>query len=67
MQITYDIETDYLYNKGIEKGIEEGIKRTILEMSADSTMSVKQIARFTKTSVDYVEQVIRESKSNSNE
>ncbi len=29
MPITYDIETDYLYNKGIERGIERGIKKGV--------------------------------------
>lgn len=62
MPITYDIATDYLYNKGIEKGIEEGIKLTIREMASDPTMTLEQIARFTRTSVEYVKRVIRESK-----
>lgn len=62
MPIAYDIKTDYLFNKGIEQGIEQGIKLAIKEMSSDPGMTVEQIAHYTRTSVEYIKQVIRESK-----
>lgn len=60
MPLTYDIESDYLYKKGIEKGIEKGIKAAITEMLSDPSLTVEQIARFTKTSVEYVLKVEKE-------
>lgn len=66
MPITYDIETDYLYQKGIAKGVEKGIevgeqklKSVIREMAKNPALSLEQIARYTLTSVSYVQEVLR--------
>ncbi len=56
MPITYDINTDYLYNKGVAKGKREGKKegkregmRTIiLNLLQNSSMTPEEIAKVTK-------------------
>ena len=53
MPITYDIEQDYLYKQGIEKKTIQVIRR----MLRDPSLTIEQIAEFTETSVDYVEEV----------
>ena len=53
MPITYDIETDYLYNKGIEKNR----KQLILNMLEQTTLTIEQIAKIAETSLDVVMQV----------
>lgn len=53
MPITYDIETDYLYNKGME----QRTKKIIVKMLQDPSMSTEKIAEFTETSVEYVERI----------
>lgn len=53
MPITYDIETDYLYNKGIEKNR----KQLILNMLEQTTLTIEQIAKIAETSLDVVVQV----------
>ena len=53
MPMTYDIETDYLYNKG-----KDDTRWTIItEMLKDPAMTVGKIAKFTHTSADLVKEV----------
>jgi hypothetical protein len=54
MPITYNVETDYLYNKGIEKGLEKRTRQMIIDMLSDPSMTVEKIASFARTSVDFV-------------
>lgn len=55
MPITYDIETDYLYNKA-----KDDTRRAIIsEMLKDPAMTVEKIAKFTHTSVDFVQKIKR--------
>ena len=57
MPITYDIEQDSLY----QEGIEQGKKFIIAKMLKNPSLTVDKIAQFTGTSVEFVEQVRRES------
>ncbi|MEM6319347.1 MAG: hypothetical protein AAF960_16870 [Bacteroidota bacterium] len=70
MPITYDIETDYLYKKGIEKGIEKGIGQgiergenlgidqqatvTIISLLLKTDFPIEQIANLAVVSLDSV-------------
>ena len=53
MPITYNIETDYLYNKGIEKAK----KQLILNMLEQTSLTLEQIAKVAETPLDVVIQV----------
>ena len=53
MPITYDIEKDHLFKRGIE----QGKRLTIIKMLKDSSLSIAEIARFTDTSVPFVQQL----------
>ena len=53
MPITYDIETDYLYNKGIENAR----KQLILNMLEQTSLTLEQIAKVAETSLDVVIQM----------
>lgn len=70
-QFTYNIETDYLYNMGIEKGIEQGIEighdiamnetklwklQVARKMLADG-LPTEKIAEFLELAVNEVEQL----------
>ena len=64
MPITYDINTDYLYNKGVAKGkregkrqgkleakregMREGMRTIILNLLQNSSMTPEEIAKVTK-------------------
>jgi hypothetical protein len=58
MPITYDIETDYLYNKGIAKGLERGIEKQtqafVLNLLSETDMSIEQIAKVADVSASMV-------------
>jgi predicted transposase YdaD len=70
MPITYDIETDYLYNKGIAKGLEKGLakglekgreegieKKTqvfVMNLLSETDMGIEQIAKVADVSVSLV-------------
>jgi|GEM_PF-3101625 len=58
MPITYDIETDYLYNERILKGIEKGIEKekllVIENMLKMTSFSIKQIAKISGTTEEEV-------------
>lgn len=58
MPITYDIETDYLYNKAKV----DTRRAIILNMLRDPSMTTERIAEFTGTSVDFVQKIRSESK-----
>lgn len=58
MPITYDVKKDFLYNQGKQ----EEKRLTILEMCNDPSLTVEQIARFTRTSIEYVQEVIEKGK-----
>ncbi len=62
MPITYDIENDYLFNKGIKEGMEQKTDQMILDMLEDRSLTLEMIAKFSRTSIKYVEQ-LRDSKS----
>lgn len=49
MPITYDIETDYLYNKGKEK--------VVLNLLKETKMTVEQISKVAEVPIDVVLQV----------
>ncbi len=57
MPITYDIETDYLYKKGIEKGIEKDKIEVICNARLEG-MSVEVIARIVNLSPERVRQIL---------
>jgi len=54
MPITYDIETDYLYNKGIEKGIEREKIIIIKKALTKKKLTIEEIADLADVSVDMV-------------
>lgn len=61
MPITYDIETDYLYKKGIEKGVERtnyqksyGFVHNLL---LESDFSDEKIARIAGVEIAFVQKV----------
>ena len=54
MPITYDIDTDYLYNKGIKKGMEKGMEELIVNLLQNSSMSSEEIAKVTKVPLEKV-------------
>ena len=49
MPIIYDIEQDFLYNKGVEKGIINLIKANLL--------TIREIVEIYEVSVDYIEKL----------
>ncbi|MGB3585259.1 MAG: hypothetical protein WBA23_01910 [Tunicatimonas sp.] len=53
MPITYNIETDYLYNKGIENKTIAVVRR----MLKDENLTVQQIANFADTTTEFVRKV----------
>ncbi|MEM6317013.1 MAG: hypothetical protein AAF960_05045 [Bacteroidota bacterium] len=69
MPITYDIETDYLYKKGIEKGIEKGVEQgqnqgkdqqatiIVLNLLLKTDFSMEQIASLAAVSLDFVKKL----------
>jgi len=61
MPITYDVETDYLYNKGIKKGIERGIEQTnekaVLFALRASSVSDQEISEQLEVSLEFIQQV----------
>lgn len=57
MPITYDIEKDFLYKRGVSSGAEKKTIQVIQEMLKDLSLTTEQIAKYTGTSVEYVEEV----------
>ncbi|MEL6537439.1 MAG: hypothetical protein AAFQ98_18605, partial [Bacteroidota bacterium] len=64
MPITYDIKTDYLYNKGIEKGIERGVlqvreanEKAVLFALRNSKAADEEIAEQLDVTVEFIRQV----------
>ena len=57
MPITYDIETDYLYKRGIEKGIEKDKIEVICNARLEG-MSIEVIARIVNLSPERVRQIL---------
>ncbi len=61
MPITYDIETDYLYKKGIEKGIEKDKIEVICNARLEG-MSIEVIARIVNLLPERVRQILNSRK-----
>jgi hypothetical protein len=57
MPITYDVETDYLYNKGIEKGIEKD-KIEVICKARLKGLSIDLIADIVNLSAERVRQIL---------
>ena len=57
MPITYDIETDYLYQKGIEKGIEKEKIDVICQARLNGS-SIEFIAKIVRLPVEKVRQIL---------
>jgi hypothetical protein len=65
MPITIGIETDYLYNKGIEKGIEKGMTKKdyenkynfVMSLFQNSDFSIEKIALIASVDVAFVEKI----------
>ena len=57
MPITYDIETDYLYQKGVEKGIEKE-KLIFIQRSRLKGLSIEIIAEIVNLTVEKVRQIL---------
>ncbi len=61
MPITYDIETDYLYQKGTEKGIEKGIEKEKIDVICQARLngsSIEFIAKIVRLPVEKVRQIL---------
>jgi hypothetical protein len=56
MALTYDLENDIRFKQGIEKGIEQEKVQTIQAMLLEK-MKPEQIAKITKTSLDFVKKI----------
>ncbi|MEM7109040.1 MAG: hypothetical protein AAF519_12505, partial [Bacteroidota bacterium] len=54
MPITYNIETDYLYNRGIERGIEQEKATVIKKALIKKKLTVAEIADLADVSIDFV-------------
>ncbi|MEL6533890.1 MAG: hypothetical protein AAFQ98_00695 [Bacteroidota bacterium] len=54
MPITYDVESDAFYLKGLEKGSERQQRATIITMLEEGKLSVEQIARYTQATPEEV-------------
>jgi hypothetical protein len=61
MPITYDVETDYLYNKGIEKGIEKD-KIEVICNARLKVLSIDLISDIVKLPVERVRQILDKMK-----
>ncbi len=59
MPITYDVKTDYLYNKGIEKGIEQGIEKGIEKGIERDKIDVVFNARLKGLSIDLIADIVK--------
>ena len=57
MPITYDIETDYLYNKGIEKGIEKD-KIDVICKARLNGLSIEFIATIVSLPAEKVREIL---------
>ncbi len=57
MPITYDIETDYLYNKGIEKGIEKDKIDVICQARLNGS-TIEFIAKIVRLPVEKVREIL---------
>jgi hypothetical protein len=65
MPITYDIETDYLYNRGIEKGELKATERErhranikeVKNLLVYTDFSSKKIAEIVEVSIEFVEEI----------
>ena len=55
MPITYDIETDYLYQKGIERGM---FIVTVIQRSRLKGISIEDIAEIVDLPVEKVRQIL---------
>ena len=70
MPVSYDITTDYLYNRGIEKGIEKGIEEGIEKgkvafvssLLINTDFDTHKIALIVGVDTDFVEKVKKELK-----
>jgi hypothetical protein len=64
MPITYDIQQDYLYNKGKVQGIEQGIEKSkhefVLNLVANTDFDDAKIALLANTPIDYVQKIRKE-------
>ena len=61
MPITYDIETDYLYQKGTEKGIEKGIEKEKIDVICQARLngsSIEFIAKIVRLPAEKVRQIL---------
>ena len=57
MPIIYDIETDYLYQKGIEKGIEKE-KLILIQRSRLQGLSIEIIAEIVDLPVEKIRKIL---------
>lgn len=62
MGLVYDITQDYLYQQGQEQGQQEMQRKMIVKMLEDKTLSFEKIAAFAQVPVEYVQQIVEESK-----
>ena len=66
MPIVIDIETDYLYNKGIEKGMtkkdHENKYNFVMSLFQNSDFSVEKIALIASVDIAFVEKIKLELK-----
>ena len=62
MPISYDIETDYLYNQGIDKGKDMGIQRGIRIMLRTTQINESQIAEEFEVSLEQVLKLSKEER-----
>ena len=75
MPITYDIQTDYLYQEGIQKGLQKGRQEGIMEertrtarqkisaalkLLQTGVLSVQQVAEILNLSVKQVQDIKKE-------
>ncbi len=62
MPITYDIETDYLYLKGIEKGIEKDKAEVVKNMILQTDFDDAKIASIVIVSIPFVQNIRKKMK-----
>ena len=59
MPITYDIKTDYLFNKGVRQGV--GQTLAIINLLRNTSMSMEEIAKKTGMHIEYVRKIKSET------
>ncbi len=59
MPITYDIETDYLYKRGIEQGIETGVERGVVQGIEKEKIEVVCNARREGVPIELIARIVK--------